>query len=570
MKLMAAILVLLATSPANSQFLNQINSPSEEGIYAFKAVLTETKLLYITEKNEADNLWSMDLTSKIKEPLFSLSENRIDWPLINLNNQIYFRMGLENRTPFLWRTDGTPENTRQVSETKLTGDIKVRNGRLFSMNSQRKLVQLRNDELINYDINVPGFFAVCAFDENHFVVQTQNQSGDDYSLTRYDNGKITEVYNYSTTVLYQTSSNKFDDSCYFTIANSFFNQDELPPTIISIPEQGEANEFSTASDLPTVAGLFSHQDRLYAIAGNDNNYDSIYRLTTDLTGYDATVTLDGVTEFSFAYSTNHLITSYVKPNDADFATAFVFLDADLNTVPSYPSSAFSAASFFGHSEATVSDVIVGFNEGSVDTIIQSISPSNEVSVISIKNHRFRGVISNPNLSQFYLLLNNRNLGYSNIYSLNEKPVLNDLINGTWHDPDIINQGLVVQKGRRSNGSEYVFTTLYTFDQGEPLWLAGVSDLKAEQLQLEITLYQYDGPQLFQYGVTPNREVFGQLTLELETCDQLKITINSDDYNQSLSLLRIDDTSYKHLCVDITALTLDGNNKAELSLENDDE
>jgi hypothetical protein len=158
-------------------------------------------------------------------------------------------------------------------------------------------------------------------------------------------------------------------------------------------------------------------------------------------------------------------------------------------------------------------------------------------------------------------------GKSNIYSYNDQPMLNDLINGIWHEPDIINQGLVIQKGRRQNGSEYVFTTFYTFDQGEPLWLAGVSDLLPEQQQLEITLYQYDGPQLFQYDVTPDRTVFGRLTLEMETCDQLKATISSDDYNQSINLYRIDDTTYKHLCVDIQPLTLDGTNKVNNLLEN---
>ena len=554
------ILLTMFFAQANGQFLNQINTPTEEGTYGYKNILSQTHLIYVSENAEADMLWSLNLTNKTKTSLLNIPNNRVLSPFIAVDNRIYFSMEVNDSRPMLWSTDGTQEGTTQVSDVAINGRITTSNGQLFGMNRQNQLIQLKNNEVIEHTINLPSNFSICAFDENNFIVQTQEQPGNDYQLKRYLNGVVTNVFDYSSTVLFQTSSFLFDDRCYFNVVNSFFDDLELPPTVITVAEQGEGEEFNSETGVPTLGLLFPHQNRLYAVAGNDGFYNGIYRLTEDLEGYDAQFILEDGNEFGFADSTNQLISAYTKPNDSFFITSLAYFDSDLNTIPSYP---YSSDLLFTNSQASQSAVIAGFREENRTTVIQQLDSENTPSIIQIKNFDLVQVITNPYTDELFLALSPP-LTQPKLYSINENPIINDLINGTWHDPEIPNQGLVVQKGRRNDGSEYVFTTLYTYDQEEPLWLAGVSDLKAEQQQLSITLYQYDGPQLFQYNTTPNQDVFGELTLELLNCDQLKLTISSEIYHNSLTFFRIDDTSYDHLCADISPLTL---NQINTSLTN---
>jgi hypothetical protein len=334
---------------------------------------------------------------------------------------------------------------------------------------------------------------------------------------------------------------------------------------VILPETGEVTLYSPPSDIPAISHFFSHQNRLYVVAGNGYIFNSIYRLTPDLTGHDATITINDFYDFSSTRTVNQLIATVVSGREFESPSTELMLDRDLNVIDTFYTYSVIRSST---ATATMSEIILGTTSTN-GSIIQRINADNQVLITSINDHQFLGLISNSNSADFYLKLHDDNTGKSNIYSYNDQPRLNDLINGIWHEPDIINQGLVIQKGRRQNGSEYVFTTFYTFDQGEPLWLAGVSDLLPEQQQLEITLHKYEGIQLFEYNNTPNSEVFGQLNIEMKTCNRIYATFNSEPYNLSFNLYRIDDKSFDYLCNQFTPMSIDSNQSETIMEQSND-
>ncbi|MCB1582499.1 MAG: hypothetical protein KDI92_05490 [Xanthomonadales bacterium] len=513
----------------------------------FYVVMDENYLIYQTIQNNNHSLWSMNLESKAKEKIFSSSIGGIS-KLIKNNGAFYFTAMNDSNKYNLWQTNGTLTSTHKISDIELErGSINVVSDQLFTINTASQLLLFKNNELIEQDVFNPMISNICVFNSEEYIVEVRNEQNMTNVFKRYKNGVLNDVYVYDSRNGYAADLIRFKNSCFYSYRDNESNE----RLFVTIPKSGEAELFETEAEIPTISKLFTHNDRLYAIAGDDYIFKSIYRFTDDLKDTDATVTINNHYSFSHLFSNRDLISAWITQNQYEPVSTILFFDADLNSIPTFISFS-QSYSDIPHDIGT--DVVLGFDDYREETVIQTINAENEVSLITIKNYGFNRVVTNGN--EKYLYLSNDNSKTSNLYSLNDKPILNDLINGSWHEPDIGNQGLMVQKGRRHDGSEYIFVTLYTFDQGQPLWLAGVSDLIAEQTELEINLYQYNGLELFEYNATPNRKVFGQLKLEMETCDRLIMSINSDDYNKTFPLYRIDDSSYNHLCADIRTLTLD--------------
>ncbi len=140
--------------------------------------------------------------------------------------------------------------------------------------------------------------------------------------------------------------------------------------------------------------------------------------------------------------------------------------------------------------------------------------------------------------------NTQKLGY---YQISDQPKISQQINGIWYNDALNNQGLSISKGIRQDRSEYVFLTAYLFRDGQPLWLAGNTNLNDSPDTLTIDLYEYDGPQLFEPNQTANRNFFGRIELELMSCNTLQASIEADDQIHQLLLNRADNTFYKGWC-----------------------
>lgn len=539
----------------NCQYLNPIIEYSNEGAFSDSVVLSESHLVYSAEKNSIESLWSMNLETKVKQKLFTGSVRSLSVH----NNLIYFTAEYESNRYHLWSSDGTTANTKKISNTMIVpnGQIYTNQGQLFIQNEQLQLHQIQNNQLINFEVKPLNPNSLCQLNNNDWVILSESQEPNTYILNRKVGTENNAFYQFSSEEMTLPRFVNSGSYCYF----SYRDQGVLLTRRIS--EYDDVTTVPHPSDLSNISFYFSHKNRMYAVAGEDYVYNSIYRLTADLSSYDKSATLNDNFVFDAANSRNNLIAARVREDFFEGRSAKVFLDAELNFIPTYYNTTGQPAIDKAH--VVQSDVVNGFSSYQHGAVIQTINSSNEVSLVNTQDYYFRNIISNPDSAEFFLILTDKRSVKTEIFSFTESPVLNSLINGIWHEHDIYSQGLVVQKGRRNNGSEYVFTTFYTFDEGEPLWLAGNAEFLPQQDQLNITLHKYDGIQLFEYDNTPNREVFGQLKINIETCNRIFASFSSEPYNISLNLYRIDDKSYDYLCNQFRHLPFDSI-KSEILME----
>ncbi len=136
----------------------------------------------------------------------------------------------------------------------------------------------------------------------------------------------------------------------------------------------------------------------------------------------------------------------------------------------------------------------------------------------------------------------------NLYLLSELPNIGSQINGPWYDVNFENQGLSINPGQRTDGSNYIFLTYFLYRDGEPLWLAGNQNYIPSQTDISIDLFEYSGAGFLDTTVTPDREVFGAINLRFNSCDGLDGTVEFDNQTQILDFRRVDDTSFNSRCV----------------------
>jgi hypothetical protein len=138
-----------------------------------------------------------------------------------------------------------------------------------------------------------------------------------------------------------------------------------------------------------------------------------------------------------------------------------------------------------------------------------------------------------------------------VHILEQWPAIGPALNGPWSDPNYPDQGLSIHHGVRQDGSHYVFTTVYLYQDGAPLWLAGAQDYTPGQSSLSLTLYQYEGGQFLDPQSLPSGTEAGQLTLLFTGCQRLQADFELGQDQWQWMLSKVDDVSYQASCVEVT-------------------
>jgi hypothetical protein len=136
-----------------------------------------------------------------------------------------------------------------------------------------------------------------------------------------------------------------------------------------------------------------------------------------------------------------------------------------------------------------------------------------------------------------------------IYQLAEQPNIGRQTNGIWYNPELPSQGLSINFGVRQNGSQYLFISTYVFEQGQPLWLAGVVDVDGTEPMITMDLYRYDGPGLFEPGQAASQAEFATLQLQMPSCNALSAVLSVGQTNHPLTLYRANDVRADRWCQD---------------------
>jgi hypothetical protein len=173
-----------------------------------------------------------------------------------------------------------------------------------------------------------------------------------------------------------------------------------------------------------------------------------------------------------------------------------------------------------------------------------------VNSMPLNRHMNRTFYHNPDSETLLFVLDSflKPTGPREVFFLSELPAIGEAINGAWVDMRYFNQGLVINSGRRGDGSHYVFLTFYLYRDGQALWLAGDQNYTPGQASIDIDLFEYNGIDFLETNNPPDRQSFGTLSLTFTDCGRLSGSLTHGSQAQEFTFLRIDDIAFNHQCV----------------------
>lgn len=173
-----------------------------------------------------------------------------------------------------------------------------------------------------------------------------------------------------------------------------------------------------------------------------------------------------------------------------------------------------------------------------------------ISSMTLNHHMNLTFYHNPDSENLLFAIDSflKPAGPLEVFLLSDVPALGEAISGAWVDPRFLNQGLVINTGRRGDGSHYVFLTFYLYRDGQALWLAGDQNYTPGQASVDIDLFEYDGIGYLETNNPPDRQSFGTLSLAFTDCGRLSGSLTHGSQAQEFDFLRIDDIAFNHPCV----------------------
>ena len=547
----ALILACLFCANATAKSRNTLFKQNPEQPFGdANPVLINDYLIYQTAGEGEGHLWSYNTLTHEHEIIHTgnLSES---WPgddyLYTIGNHAYFVSG-EEGSLFYWKTDGTAAGTAPLDSPSLYPFHSQSGEFLASWSLTGTTLVTDGVEVVEHAIDNPPTNNICAFDVDDVVALVSPFGPDATRLLRSRAGVVSSVSSLlpQDTELWSASLVMVENQC-FALIGSFGNSIEL----FRIPNEGPVELLSEQFNVSIFSRILSYKNHLYIITYEENRSSRILKLNAAYDGIEA------VYEFptgfsltrSFELSNEYLMVQMsTRDTSPTFSQTFVF-DEDL-ALNSNLSGAFQLPTVYPvrggeiFSDISYSNSVggaYGFN------LREQLAPDSPL-LTRVEDQTVTHVITHPDSDDIYMQL--RLFNNKQIVKLADKPDINDSTAGIWHDPDTANQGLVINRGQRADGSDYLFVSAYVMAEGEPLWLAGTTNINTPQSVIEIELAQFEGANFFEANVTPLQLSWGMVRLEMTSCDGLSARFNpvAGD-SRTINLVRIDNNRFDGLCID---------------------
>ena len=525
-----------------------IEDTSALKLAATNPVLLDEYLLFQTTNEEGVILWSQHIEDNNRVALFEgqianfqvqngfRSENK---QLLRNNNLVFFLVGDNNDSKKMWRTDGTQTGTFQLESSAIYQGLVSSQGLVFSQRNGGQIIATDGNNVTAHQFTFPSTESICAFGLNDLITRDYDSSNSTTYLKRSKNGIVSDIPVPGGNAFFTVGSGdvlRLGGVCFIGLFRN-----NTTPEVLMVSESGEVNQLSDSYDTSAVRQIFKLNDRLYA---RENN--QIIRFNENLDGADKSFVFSdelGVyeTEVLADYIVAKTTTPYVSP-----AVNFThYFDADLNELDELGGTFVPVPEYY--LTANGPNYLTSSSNNGIYLLAQDVGM--ESILLSVKNAFIDEVTSHENQQEIYFLQKDKVTGQRSIVVTAEKPGIGNSVNGLWHDPEVLNQGMSVHTGERADGSKYVFVTVYTFKDGAPFWLAGVAEIQHPQTEIEVLVGDYKDSNMFEAGMVPTEHVFGTLKLEMTACDNLETTLTSDDTSFVLDLSRIDNVQHSHLCIE---------------------
>ncbi|WP_223787365.1 hypothetical protein [Marinicella meishanensis] len=567
--LLTGIVLLMMVMGTRANTINPILI-DQAGVHFQAVAVLDDRLLY--EKtfeptsgiDATTELWAFDPDTNQHRNLMTLS-TRFGQRLRNYRvyqGAVYFNGDIDgSQGSGVWRTDLTAGGTVELPGAPGSIGLVISNDLLFTkqpVNSSDshdyRLARVTSDGVAQFDLSVTAYLDglhVCAFGPQHVVVLT-TKPDDVTVISRYFNGEVVELTGLVPERFNLEVKSMFlvDHQCFIAVKQR--NSSQLPEILRVNVDGGiqryqddpdiaayRTQEFLTINGRVFGAGLAG----FYRLDPTFQTIDLATELTDDYWGRSS---FTGAQVFQ-----DHIVV--LETITADPPPRFLsFFDANLQRVESsvligndryfrpvqvYPTATNSLLKLDKDYQGLVQDLLV------VPTAI------NAAGTLKYREIRIDQVVADPGSQVAYLNTTNNITQVKGIHAIEQQPTMGDQANGPWVDLSRERQGLVITKGQRADGSAYLFVTIYTFRNGQPLWLAGSANIENNQQTITMAISEYRGIDLFEQGNTPEQQAFGSLTMGFTGCDAMLAVIDYGDDTVALNLTRIDDVTFVDRCID---------------------
>lgn len=539
--------LVFSVCAVNALTLNPlIEAPEGHTLINQKPLLFNEQIIFVTEKDDDYTLWAYDLTNDSFIGLHTF-DNYFYPNFFVIDNIFHFIDG--SNPKLLWQSDGTIPGTKRVGNFSLyRGPLSQRNDLIFMQsgaNGNTIIVYDGQSSENYYEQSHPMHNAACGFSVKDVIIPGRQPNSYQHILSRYQpQGNVD--YSGELPQDSQIDLNRvwyFENRCFYHINGRQFSD------VLVIPEQGEHYFLGNQLGFSEVNFLIRFKDHYYMMADDEDRDNYIVKLSSDLSTVVKQVKFDTFGIVNLTASADYLI-AYTRTggNVSPPAWKSGYFDENLNEITGLggPFTDVPEIYFKDGGEIVVfNDYINGIYQ---KTIGADISDKN--SGLMLNGDSLKKVIVNEGATETYTLVKNLQTGQNSIKKLVKIPDMGALSVGNWFDPDYQSQGMSVVEGLRDDGSRYLFVTLYLFRDGEPLWLAGTSNINYPQPTLDIELGAYSGPGLWQPDTTAQVEKFADMTLSMSGCHQLMVNfITVDGQTFSLELQRMVNNDIKLYCKD---------------------
>jgi len=548
-RLWCLAILMFSVFTVNALTLNPlIEAPDGHTIIDQEPLLFNDQIIFVTEKDDSHSLWAYDLSSYNYIDLHTF-EQKIIGKFYTIGNHFFFKERYEPSQ--IWQSDGTVSGTKPVSglfvgRTNLhqQDNILFNKGNGFST----QLMIFFDGSTIKYyeSPSYPLDQSVCTFNVNDVVIPSlQTPSSNRIDLIRYKNNSQTD-YTSTLTQSVETFFNYtwfYDDTCFIYL----YGQDLRD--IMVIPEQGDHYFLGEQLGLSEVNYLTRFKNHYYLMGDDENGDDQIFKISLDLNTIINQAEFDTFGIDLLKPSVDYLIAyTHTGGNASPPAWKTVYFDEELNEIPELGGPFTYVPKIKAKNDGEV--VVYTDYSGQIELKTLTLDITDTSSGLVLNGNALSDIITNENSSQTFVLLQDLESNQSSIKKLDATPDIGSLSVGNWFDPDYQSQGVSIVEGERDDGSRYLFVTLYLFQDGQPLWLAGTSNISFPQPALDIELGAYSGPGLWQADTPATVEKFADMTLSMSSCHRMMLAMETEDGQFfNLELQRMVNKNIDPLCQD---------------------
>lgn len=548
------VTLLFSAFAVNALTLNPlIEAPDGHTMVNQKPLLFNDQIIFVTEKDDDYTLWAFDLNSHTYTTLQEF-EDYFSPRFYILGDYFYFKDGFDPN--IVWRSDGTTDGTTTASSsifytTPLAqrGDLifargGYQGGHLIVIGEQGSAEYINQLNPSSSDRSLAGL--ACGF-SIHDVIYSNQPAYGQRTLIRQKPGSDSVDYTDELPEGFRLDDNRvwlYEDTCFYHIDDYPYAGD-----ILAIPEQGDHYFLGAKLGYSEVNYLTRFKDHYYLMATDENRDNYIVKLSSDLSTVVEQVEFDFYEIVRLKASDDYLI-AYIHSGGSASPPAWKtgYFDENLNKISGLGGPFTDMPEIYprdGGETVVINHYTNGLNLKTLTTDITNQSPG-----LDLNQNELINIITDEDKTETFALIKDLRSGQSAIKTLEAVPDMGSLSVGNWYNPDYQSQGMSIVEGLRDDGSRYLFVTLYLFRDGQPLWLAGTSNINYPQPTLDIELGEYSGLGLWQADTPAQVEKFADMTLSMDSCHQMMMSLETlDGQTFNIALQRMVNNDINQFCKD---------------------